>query len=79
MGCFTCGKGFPIGLTGALKHFKKMYELYGVERYFFKTGENKPVLVCSKAAFKEIYKKQIKPNLKHGAEYSHIKEYNPNS
>lgn len=77
MSCFTCGKGIPLNVNAALRHFKAIYEKNGTERYFYKLGENEPVLIVRKMQFKEVFKNQIKKNLKHGATYAHISEYNP--
>jgi hypothetical protein len=77
MGCFTCGKGLPSDVVGKLKHFKEMFDTKGIERYFYKLGENQPVMICRKSQFKSIFTKKIKPKLKNGATYAHISEYNP--
>lgn len=79
MSCFTCGKGMPVNAKVILKRFKELYEEKGIERYFYKLNETAPVMTCSKSQFKTIFTKKIKKNLKHGATYAHIKEYNPNA
>lgn len=75
--CFTCGRGFNGTEHETLVMFKKIYEQYGVDRYFYKLSENSEVMICKKADFKRIFIEQIKPNLINGAEYSHISEYSP--
>lgn len=78
MACFTCGRGFPTDTTSLLKRFKEAYEKQGIERYFYKLGENEPVMICRKSQFKVIFEKKIKPRIKkYGATYAHISEYNP--
>jgi DNA-directed RNA polymerase subunit N (RpoN/RPB10) len=79
MACFTCGKGFPKDVSSLLKMFKKAYDEKGIERYFYRLGENQPVMIVSKEQFKTIFTKKIKRKLKDGATYAHISEYNPKS
>lgn len=79
VGCFTCGKGFNYDVNQTLMHFKRVYEVYGIDRYFYKLSISDPIKVCCKSDFKTIFKEQIKPNLAHGAEYAHISEFSPKS
>jgi hypothetical protein len=72
-GCFTCGRSFNGDVNKALAAFKKQ----GVSRYFYRLKANGEIFVCRASSFKTIFEEQIKPNLKNGAEYSHISEYNP--
>ncbi len=76
-GCFTCGKGFKGNEHETLMMYKKIYEMTGIDRYFYKLRENGPVKVCKKTSFKRIFIEQIKPNFSNGAEYSLISEYRP--
>jgi hypothetical protein len=72
--CFSCGKGFNGSVNDLLRQYKREFELYGVERYFYHLGDNK-IKICRKNAFKSIFENKVQPNLKNNAEYSHIKEF----
>lgn len=74
--CFVCGISFSGSENDLLRLKKREYEQHGIERYFYRLGENKPVMVCLRKDFSVIYETQIKPILdQKGVEYSHIKEY----
>lgn len=75
--CFTCGAGFNGSVNDLLLLFRRQYEDMGIERYFYKLSSNGDILTCRKSQFKDIFEQQIKPNFENGAEYSHIREYNP--
>jgi hypothetical protein len=76
MPCFSCGQTFNGSVNELLQRFKLDYLQRGVERYFFKLETNGDVKIIKKDQFKNVFKTQIKPNFKNGAEYAHISEYN---
>lgn len=75
--CFTCGKGLNLDTHQTLKHFKSVYEKFGIDRYFYKLYENDSIKIVKKQDFNRIFNEQIKPNFKNGATYAHISEYSP--
>lgn len=77
MACFSCGKTFGWEINSLLAICKKQYEKQGIERYFYRTSSTSKIKICRSSEFKFIFEKQIKPNFDNGAEYAHIKEYNP--
>jgi hypothetical protein len=76
MPCFSCGQTFNGSVNELLQRFKLDYLQRGVERYFFKLETNGDVKIIKKDQFKNVFKTQITPNFKNGAEYAHISEYN---
>jgi hypothetical protein len=73
--CFSCGKSFNGSTKELLQYFKREYVQNGVERYFYRKEKGGDIYVINKDKFKKVFKEQIKPNFKKGAEYAHIKEY----
>ncbi len=78
--CFVCGISFSGSANELLRLKKKEYEQHGIERYFYRLGKDKEVMICLKKDFNQIYETQIKPILDNdGVEYAHIKEYGTKS
>lgn len=75
--CFTCGRTFNGSVKELLKVYKQDYQERGTERYFYKEHDQGDIKIVKKTQFKTVFKHQIQPNFKNGAEYAHIKEYNP--
>lgn len=75
-GCFSCGKALSVSESDIIGHYYKLYKKFGQERYFYKLSKKGRTRIVKKSSFAYIYKTQIKPNLKNGAEYAHIQEYN---
>lgn len=73
--CFVCGKGFSGDTNALLFRYKKEYEQRGIVRYFYKTKTNGTIKIVRESNFKEVYKKEIKPNFSKGSEYAHISEF----
>ena len=78
MPCFSCGQTFNGSVNELLQRFKRDYLERGVERYFFKLETNGDVKIIKQNQFKNVFKTQIQPNFKNGAEYAHISEYKAN-
>ena len=72
--CFSCGQSFKGSVQELLRLFKQQYLSYGVERYFYRLSPNSDIIIVKKEQFKDVFEKEIKPNLKNGAEYAHISE-----
>lgn len=72
--CFVCGAMFTGDVNELLAKYKKEFEEKGFERYFYHTGD-KIIKIVRSESFKQIFKDEIKNNLKNGAEYAHIKEF----
>ena len=73
--CFSCGRSFNGDVNALLRHFKQEYEQKGIIRYFYKTETNGSIKTVREKHFKEVFKREIKPNFKKGAEYAHISEF----
>jgi hypothetical protein len=70
-GCFSCGKGF----SGDTRQLLLKYKQDKKDVYFFKKVKDGDIFIVKKEHFKEVFKTQIKPNFKKGAEYAHITEF----
>lgn len=77
MACFTCGKSFLYKELDFIKRLKIDYEKNGIERYVYRVSSTSNLMVVQKKHFNDIFQKQIKPNIKNGAEYMHISEFRP--
>lgn len=75
MACFTCGQTFSLNEKDLAIKYKKEYEKYGIERYFYKTSSEGTVHFVRKKSFNSVFEREIKPNFEKGAEFGHIKEY----
>lgn len=73
--CFACGRNFSGDINALLRHFKQEYEEKGIVRYFYKTKKDGSIKIVRESSFKEVFKREIKPNFKKGAEYAHISEF----
>lgn len=69
--CFSCGNGF----NGNTRQLLLKYKQEKKDVYFFRTQKEGDIFIVKKEKFNDIFKKQIKPNLKKGAEYAHISEF----
>lgn len=72
--CFSCGQTFNGTTQELLRLFKRQYESYGIERYFYRLSPTGNLKIVKKDQFKYIFENEIKQNLKNGAEYAHISE-----
>jgi hypothetical protein len=72
MACITCGKSFSGSEIDLINAYKKMYDLYGTERWVYRFSDKERFQVTKN--FKEVFKK-LKPKLSKGAEYFHISEF----
>jgi hypothetical protein len=75
MACFTCGKDLKDNELAMTAKFKNEYTQKGTVRYAYRLGENKPLMFVREESFEAVFKRDIKPKLKKGAEYCHIKEF----
>ena len=75
MSCFSCGKSFNGSVNELLQLFKREYLDNGTERYFYKESAKGDVKIVSNKQFRTIFERDVKPNIKKGAEYAHISEY----
>lgn len=69
MACITCGKSFSGSEIDLINAYKKMYELYGTERWVFRNSPKDSWQVTKNF-------KKVKPKLKKTAEFFHISEFN---
>lgn len=75
MACFTCGQKLDNNEMTMLNKFKEEFRQNGIVRYAYRLGENKPLMFVRESAFDLVFKRDIKPKQKKGAEYCHIKEF----
>lgn len=69
--CFSCGNGF----NGSTRELLLKYKQEKKDVYFFRIEKGGDIFIVKKDAFKEVFKREIKPNFKKGAEYAHISEF----
>lgn len=72
--CFSCGERFNGDVNALLSKYKKEFDENGIVRYYYHLGDNR-IKIVRADSFKTIFKTQIKPNFKNGAEYARIDEY----
>ncbi len=74
MGCGICGK-LNKQQKDLVKVYRGYYNKFGKEYWVYKTSEQGDIIIVNKNQFNKIFETMIKPNLKNGADFAHIKEY----
>ena len=77
MSCIPCSK-VSQSEQDVIKYYRNIYLTKDIEYYVYRLSANDTIKITKKDSFKVIYKQQIQPNLKNGAEYFNIQEFRGN-
>jgi len=75
MGCFTCGESLDNNELASLRRFKDDFNKKGIVRYAYRLSTKSPLMFVREDDFEIVFKRDIKPKLKKGAEYCHVNEF----
>lgn len=77
MSCIPCTKVTQTE-QDVIRYYKHIYKTKGIEYYVYRLHAKDGIKVVKKSYFNILFETQIKPNLKHGAEYFSISEFTGN-